>query len=322
MALDDRTHINGNAIQADYSSPGEVKLILTPGDSIGNDGDVLTNNSGVLEMLPPAAPAASGADFQRFNASGTWTNPSGYNANSRVLIRAWGGGGSGACNSTTGAGGGGGGGYNQRWRLLSELSASETVTIGAGGTPVSGNTNGVAGGNTTFGTLLTAYGGRGGNGGAGSTGGGGGGFFGAPTGAPAPGIPLLLTDIFINFGGSTQTNYYQGHGGVATSGAERPGQPGVHHGGGGGGPTATGGNFNGGSSLYGGGGGAGTSTAAVGAAGSSVDGGNGGAAGVNGASGTGGVQPGGGGGAAENTGGAQSGSGADGRVEVFVFPPA
>lgn len=315
----DRTHVGGNAVKADYSTPGQVKLTITAGDSIGNDGDVLTNNAGVLEMLPPAAPAASGADFQRFNASGTWTKPSGYDADSRVLIRAWGGGGSGGCAASAGAGGGGGGAYNQRWRLLSELGATETVTIGTGGTAVSGNTSGNAGGNTTFGAHLTAYGGRGGA--SSGSGGGGGGPFGAGSGS-TPGTPLLLTDIFINFGGSTQTNIYHGSGGRNTSGAERPGQPGVYHGGGGGGPTATGNNYDGGSSLFAGAGGAGTSTTATGTAGTSVDGGNGGAAGVNGASGAGGVQPGGGGGGAENTGGAQSGSGGDGRVEVFVFPPA
>ena len=76
------------------------------------------------------ASASITANVQTFNASGTWTKPSGFNANSRVLIECWGGGGSGAKVATTG-GGGGGGGYNYRWLTLSTMGATETATVGA-----------------------------------------------------------------------------------------------------------------------------------------------------------------------------------------------
>jgi hypothetical protein len=36
-------------------------------------------------------------------------------------------------------GGGGGGGYNERWLCLSQLGATETVTIGAGGASRTGS---------------------------------------------------------------------------------------------------------------------------------------------------------------------------------------
>lgn len=298
-------HVDGNVVKADYGTPNQVKLILTPGDSVGSPGDVLTNVAGVPTFQAPAAPASGGANFQRFNASGTWTKPGGYNANSRVWIRCWGAGGSGARDVN--AGGGGGGGYNERWMVLSELGATETVTIGAGGAAATG-TPGNIGGNSTFGSWLTAYGGGGGAGSSASNdaGGGGGGMFsagatgGSGTGG-VPGTPRFATDGVL-----------QGAGGNANT----AGQYGVYNGGGGGARQV------GGASIYGGGGGGGSNAAAGANGGASVNGGAGGAGAANGSSGSGGVQPGGGGGGCENVGGSQSGAGGDGRIEVFVFPPA
>ncbi len=126
---------------------------------------------------------ALGANVQTFNSSGTWTKPSSYNANSRVLIQCWGGGGSGGRGGS--AAGGAGGGYNETWVTLSTLGATVTVTIGAGGAAQTINASGNIGGTTSFGTTISAYGGGGGQGVIGTTtsvqGGGGGGWTSAGT---------------------------------------------------------------------------------------------------------------------------------------------
>ena len=80
----------------------------------------------------------------------------------------WGGGGGGEATSgsSNSVGGGGGGGYKQKWFSASELGATETITIGVGGSAgvaAPGTfADGGHGGNTTFGSHLTAYGGEGG----------------------------------------------------------------------------------------------------------------------------------------------------------------
>ena len=77
-----------------------------------------------------------------------------------------------------GAGGGGGACLDVIYRASDLISGSPyTVTLGAGGTTGSGSANGQAGGSSTFGSILTAYGGGGGgvgvSGGASDGGGGG-----------------------------------------------------------------------------------------------------------------------------------------------------
>lgn len=98
---------------------------------------------------------------KQFDANGTFTKPG---VGTFAVIRAWGaGGGASRAVAASNNTGGGGGGYKEANLLLSALGTTETVTIGAGGTAATVNaTNGVAGGNTTFGSLLTAYGGSGG----------------------------------------------------------------------------------------------------------------------------------------------------------------
>jgi hypothetical protein len=268
------------------------------GANYGTSGQVLT--SGGPSAAPSwAAPSGSVINVQSFDASGTFTKPAGYSANSRVLIQAWGGGGSGARQSTAGScGGGGGGGYNERWLSLSQMGATETVTIGAGGASRTGsNQAGDQGGNTTVGSLITAYGGAGSP--LTTNGGGGGGQLSAGSGQ-APGRPNIQTS---ESGGE----FKQGGG---SSGSSTLGlNDALFHGGGGGfGTTAA---ASGSSSVWGGGGGGGGNATA--AAGSSSFGGNGGAGG---ATGTAGTQPGGGGGGGTTT----SGAGAAGRVIITVFP--
>jgi hypothetical protein len=111
-----------------------------------------------------------------FSASGTWTRDSRTTFADVILWGAGGGGGSGArqaSGSASSGGGGGGAGFLQRARYTAaEAGASQTVTIGAGGTAgaaqtadnTAGNAGG-AGGDTTFGSLLRARGGGAGAGG-------------------------------------------------------------------------------------------------------------------------------------------------------------
>lgn len=123
-------------------------------------------------------------DIQVFTSSGTWTKPT-VQTPKAVFVRCIGGGGGGGGgeSGTTGtnrAGGSGGnaGGFVERWFRASDLSATETVTIGAGGAGGAGGgdgggsgngSNGTSGGDTTFGTTarVKAGGGAGGVAGAG-----------------------------------------------------------------------------------------------------------------------------------------------------------
>lgn len=128
-----------------------------------------------------AVTLAQGAfrSVQVFTASGTYTKPAGLKR-ALVKVQAPGGGGGGADTDTGGGGGlkagggGGAGGYSEELLEASAIAATETVTIGAVGTAGSATngTDGVAGGTTSFGTLLQATGGAPGTGtGLDSTGG-------------------------------------------------------------------------------------------------------------------------------------------------------
>lgn len=245
--------------------------------------------------------AAGVLDYQTFTTSGaaTWTKPSGVTASSMVFIQVWGGGGgSGGCAAAaSGSGSGGGGAYIEAWIPASALGATESLNIGAAGTAgASGDNPGGAGGNSTFGSWLTAYGGGGGEGGAGgdnASGGGGGGGLSVGTvgsGNGATGGP----------GGSPNAGSASSHGGgtgATTSAAAGQSM----WGGGGGGANVT--NTTGGNSIYGGGGGGG---------GTSKFGGNGGAAN------TAGSAPGGGGGR-RTTSSAAGFAGGRGEIRVTVF---
>lgn len=230
-----------------------------------------------------------GTDVQTFTSSGTWTKPSGYPSTAQVRIQAWGGGGGGGGGGTPlgtyTSGGGGGGGYAECYKSLSDLGATETVTIGAGGAAGGLVGNGGAGGNTTFGSVLTAYGGTGGIGNTGANGGNGGSELSAGGGATG--------GIKTTSHATTPSSHWRGGGGGA------------------GGDTADTAGINASSSFYGGGGGAGENKDGTnGSAGTSKFGGAGGTPSANG------TQPGGGGGGSySGTGGA----GAAGQVIVTVF---
>lgn len=289
---------------------------LAAGD-IKNGQLVLIQYDGVDFQMFSQVGALKTIDVQTFTGSGTWTKPSGFHAGSMVLIQAWGGGASGAkgdsANPTRG-GGGGGGAYTEKWMPLSSLGATVTVTIGAGGAAKTTKGDGNSGGDTTFGSHLTAYGGAGGKVGSTSSdvGGGGGGSLGAGSGQTG-GIPSSLY-----MGGTTANANSDGGGG---GGATNTKGGDASNGGGAGGGGATGGvgagtGGAGGMSFNGGGGGGGGAGATAGAGGTSVNGGAGGAGATGANNATAGSQPAGGGGGSE---GGDSGAGGAGKIVVTVF---
>lgn len=198
-------------------------------------------------------------DVQVFTTDGTWTKPSGVQF---VCVEQWGDGGGGgggysavAGSERNGGGGGGGGGYAKKIFMASELSSTETVTVGTGGAggnggPAGGGagTNGGTGSGCSFGTHFTVGGGAGGIAGSATSGGDGGGGGGS------------RTNGFLTLGGgpsgstASTTNPAFGGGGGATAGSSAG--HGVEGGGGGGGGSTTGGaGSGGGSSIRGSGGG-------------------------------------------------------------------
>lgn len=202
---------------------------------------------------------------RKFIANGTWTKRAGL---LYVIAEAWGAGASGGRDSSSNAAGGGGGGYIRKRIEAASLGATETVTIGAGGAFVSTNAAGNAGGNTTFGSHITAYGGAAGAfGGAPSRGGGGGGTFGAPSGgtggegggasSPATALATALYPTFSEGGG---------HGGSSDGSVSGPGGNAIYGGAGGGSRRQSGTQGAGGSSIYGGNGGTGGATGTNGTA--------------------------------------------------------
>ncbi len=231
-------------------------------------------------LLAGAAP-----NRQVFMASGTWTKPTGYPADTPVLVECWGGGGGGS-TSQVWSGGGGGGAYNQRFMRLGDLGATETVTVGSGG---SAGTNGGTGGTSSFGTRLSAFGGGGGQQGGG---GGGGGIHSAGNGNSG-GRPSQIGTYDNHFGGAQGGSAYSDDYSTYTT------DPGWSGYGGGGGSWD---NRVGGRSGWGGGGGGGSNQPG----GTSGHGGNGGTGGTNNA-----AAPGGGGGRAQ--------PGARGEVRVTLL---
>jgi glycine rich protein len=314
--------LNPNTTQGDityFNGTNNVRL------GAGTAGQFLQTQG--TSANPIWALAGGALNVQNFTSSGTWTKPSG---GTWAFIQAWGAGGSGGSsnNATGGRGGGGGGGaYYSAWIQLSLLGSTETVTIGAGGALVSGNTSGNAGGNSTFGAWVTGYGGGGGGGtsSTGGVGGGGGGGVGAVGQTNTGGATGIggrgVTTNTVCAGGALSSDGSIDSGGGGASGSGSVGGKGYYGGGGGGGgsvsPTVTGGTA--GTSTYGGGGGGGSSGTASGSAGgtSQYTTGTGGVGGNLTTAGTAGSAPGGGGGGTANN--QNSGAGANGLIIVIVI---
>ena len=219
--------------------------------------------------------------YKTFTSSATFTQPTGYSSFSGLI---WGAGGGGSKRAGAYQGGGGGGGACVPF-TFNTLSATVTVTIGAGGAgKTSSDGSGGRGGNTTFGSYVTSYGGDGN-----TNGGGGGGAFSNGNGTSG-GQPITST-----------SGPNSGFGG----GAGGDEQEHSAYGGGGGAYYAAAGK-----SLYGGGGGSGSTSDS---AGISVFGGDGGAGNDSGNGGAGTAPAGGGGG----TGDGNGGNGARGELRIW-----
>ena len=290
------------------ANTGGVTLSLNAGparavlDAAGNaltTGALKSGSRSLLEFVGTAYRVIGGSNtgaggaadpvFQAFTVSGTWAKPTGYADDHMVLIEAWGGGGSG--NSHLSGGSGGGGGYMMRRMRYADIPSSVTVTIGAGGVTNSG-TSSPAGGNTTFGSLVIAYGG-GGGGNAGGSGSGGGGSGGGTLEAGASGSGAT-PGVSAKVGGGAQTK----------TGTIEYNADAKNIFAGGGGAVSISGYSGGGNAVFGGGGGASDTIAPRNVAGQSTFGGAGGANGVTG------TAPGGGGG--------RGASGARGEVRIWL----
>jgi hypothetical protein len=335
---------------------GVASAAVYPGDTriIQSDGSSLTSvllAGGYIQILNSDSPF-------------TLTTPPGLAKHTAELWAGGAGGGSGrrgAAGGIRAAGSGGGGGaYNTITLTTADMGASVTVTVAgtaAGGAAIAVDTtngaNGTVGGNTTFGSLLTAFGGGAGFGGqaASNSGGTGGGTteVGQTGGAGAVrGGGALTTNVMGAFAGGGSNAGVAGQpsgwggsggGGVVASVAGTVGgatSKGGRGGGGGGALDAAnvaraGGAGGAGTTNGGGGGAGGAATGANGTAGTAgptiegpgTGGGGGGAgAAAGGSGGNGGIACGGGGGAASvngNNSGA-GGSGGAGLVRYWYNP--
>jgi hypothetical protein len=234
------------AMRIDGNSGGNVGIgTASPGQKLTVAGTIETTSGGV--KYPDGTTQTTGVlekvDVYSTAGSTTWTKPSWATSIEVILIGGGGGGGSGrkgaAGTLRCGGGGGSGGGFSTTIFPASYVGATETVTVGAGGTggasQTTNSTNGnnaTNGGDTSFGTKLYAPGGGGGAGGTASSGSpgtiargttaGGQGALSTSGGGSAAGIGATAT-------GSTGSTYGGGGGGsVTTANAVTNGGQGVN----------------------------------------------------------------------------------------------
>lgn len=215
---------------------------------VGSAGQVLTSQGpGAFPIWSTGGGGGTGfssVNIQVFTSSGTYT-PSTNMLYCIVELVGGGGGGGGVNNpgfNNGGAGGGAGaGGYARKLFDAATIGASQTITIGSGGTP------GAPGNNSTFGSFITCNGGA-----AGGTGGqaAGGGVGGAASGGDvnvtgtggASGFGILGASSFVGSQSGAGGSGPWGGGGpgtVAGGNGSTPGNSATGYGGGGGGAAGS-----------------------------------------------------------------------------------
>ncbi len=340
--IDADGHIDFPEVSAAPSAPASNVARIYARDNGSGRTDLYWKDSSGTEQI-----ARAGVNQQVFTSSGTWTKPE---IGTLAFVEAWGagGGGGGALGNLAfpGAGTGGGGGcYASRLLVLASLSSSISVSVGAGGVAGVADsvspTDGSAGGTSSFGSHLAAYGGGGGHSGAIAARGGSGG--GGPLSAGMTIAETTATNSNGAIGGSPlgslgaliwggqaasqigNANPFGGASGGAGGSTGSAGGVAAHGGGGGGGSGDSGAGGDGGASIYGaGGGGAGrTSAGTVSSGGSSLlsNSGAGGSGGNPTTAATSATAPGGGGGGggATNSASTNATSGERGQVKVTVW---
>ena len=141
---------------------------LQPIAGIGTSGQVLTSNgAGALPTFQSISSAVKTVKKQIFASSGTYTPSTGMLYCVAEVLGGGGGGGGASSTASTVSAGGGAGGYSRVTLSAATVGASQTVTIGSGGT--AGSTSGGTGGTGGASSLGSLAVGNGGVGGAGAT---------------------------------------------------------------------------------------------------------------------------------------------------------
>lgn len=181
----DMATMNGNTIKANTGSGAATPTDMTVNTNslVGRGATTLQNISlgtGLSITGSTLNVAIPSPKLDTFNVNSTWVKPANARMIEVIVIGGGGGGGSGAFNNlsvannyATGGSGGSSGGRSEKTFEARHLPASVAVTVGQGGLGgtslnTSTPTNGVFGndgGETNFGTYLTAFGGQGGQGG-------------------------------------------------------------------------------------------------------------------------------------------------------------
>ena len=146
------------------------------------DAGSATNNSATVVLTSVSSDSLDGRQASRYANSVTFTTAGTYSLTvppgvNHCRVEVWGGGGSGGGANSVGtqpggSGGGSGGAASLTIRGVRPGTVFSNFTVGAGGAQVAVNTNGNAGGSSSFtynGVTLTATGGAGGAGGAAGT---------------------------------------------------------------------------------------------------------------------------------------------------------